>query len=312
MPTWRASTTLSSRPRPTAPAKRPTSRSQCRRSGCSPVTTRGAPAGRATRAPGAGASWRARAGQRVPVPGQDPRLGWLIAAEGGRHERPGPGAGEGQGRQHQRGRPERRPRSAGGGHAPAEAEPAEQHGPRATGQGRVGRRGRRRGHPGSPPPAPRPRRARPSRTGSGPSASTAHARPIATSANPSTGWSRERRLEVGLASRGEEGERIQVGDREGGHAQPPRRDSPVARIAAARSASPAARSGRSITVIAPIPPIPPVPPVRSRRRSAPRGPRRCGGAGRGASGRRPPGAPGLRPAASARQPCSGRRTRRRR
>ena len=220
MPTWRASTTLSSRPRPTAPAKRPTSRSQPCRSGCSPVIARGAPAGRATRAPRGGGKLEGACRQRVPLPGEDPRLGRPAGGEGGSHEHPGPAAGEGQGGQHQRGRPERRPRPAGGGHAPAKAQPAEQHGARATGQvgeaaGRAGEAAQRRllQHLG---PGARGRREPVRSCGlDGPRPTDPHDR------GPFRRLEPERRLEVGLAGRGEERDRIQVGDRDGGHAQPP-------------------------------------------------------------------------------------------
>ena len=62
--TRRASTTLSSRPRPTAPAYMPTSRRHVSSAGCSPTTVRGATTGRATIPPGFGVSALARSTSR--------------------------------------------------------------------------------------------------------------------------------------------------------------------------------------------------------------------------------------------------------
>ncbi len=187
--TRRASTTLSRRPRPTAPAKRPTSRSQVTRSGRSPRSASGASAGRATTAPVPGLSVAARAtsaSQRRSAArgsGASPSSASLAPGtvcaivtkvapcarakvSAGRTSDAAPNAPHAS--------------SAAGG-APVKPRPPRRIGPTP------------RGEPAGTSiaaPSRRERQAAAARANrSGPWGSTDQARPIPTSANPADGWS---------------------------------------------------------------------------------------------------------------------------
>ena len=131
--TRRASTTLSIRPRPTAPANRPTVRSQSGTIG--PLLDRPERAGRAPGAvAGVARGGRAacpvlgRAGERLPRRLHLARLGIVRSIRGERHgqRRGRPVPGHAERREHQRRGPERRPRIPGLGLHAAEPETAEQ------------------------------------------------------------------------------------------------------------------------------------------------------------------------------------------
>ena len=174
--TRRARTTLSMRPRPTAPANSPTVRCQSVSSGCVSTTVSGATTGRATRAPGACPSSRARdrsrSQRRIPA---DPTASTVVVVN---HVPSGVPATVHSGRTSEAA-PNGSQVSSAAGRRPVKLRPPRRTGPTP------------RGRPASRPPA----RCKASQAApavakrSGPSGSVAQARPTPTRANPSDGRS---------------------------------------------------------------------------------------------------------------------------
>ena len=174
--TRRARTTLSIRPRPTAPANRPTVRSQAARSGRSSID------GGAGLDPALTGSRRAAARGRPTSRSTSSAIGsaaWSGAIATVRLDAR-PGLGDGERRQDERRGTERRPRIVRRRHSAAEPESAEEGRARSPGPRHPSRPHRRAGRRHAVVAAA---------NRSGPPPSKAHARPIPTIDRSAAGWS---------------------------------------------------------------------------------------------------------------------------